>query len=94
MIAKRHKEIYWKVVEECLQMFHHLPADQAHAKAKTLRMAIEQAPEGVSANSIYHAEPFDVACDLAGNALDVESHRKEYESILKLHGSDFIPTPP
>jgi hypothetical protein len=94
MINKRHKEIFWTVVEACLEAFHHVPTAQAHAKTKAIRMAIEQAPPGVTGNSIYHAEPFDVACDLAGNSLDLHSNRQEYESILKLYGSDFAPHPP
>lgn len=29
----------------------------------------------------YHAEPFDVACDLADNSLDVRDHLNEYLEI-------------
>jgi hypothetical protein len=29
----------------------------------------------------YHAEPFDVACNLADNALDVKDHLDEYLEI-------------
>jgi hypothetical protein len=29
----------------------------------------------------YHAQPFDVACDLAGNPLDVKDYLVEYLEI-------------
>ena len=30
----------------------------------------------------YHAEPFEVACDLADHQLDYAAHREAYEAIL------------
>jgi hypothetical protein len=31
---------------------------------------------------IYHAEPFEMACDLADQPLDYAAHREAYEAIL------------
>ena len=94
MIKQQHKQVFWDVVEECLRAFHGFAPDAAHARVKSFRVTLDKAPRGVSRNSIYHAEPFDVACDLADNLLDLGQHRQQYESILKLHGSDFQGGPP
>jgi hypothetical protein len=34
----------------------------------------------------YHSEPFEVACNLAEQQLDLSKHREEYEEILRQHG--------
>ena len=34
---------------------------------------------------IYHAAPFDVACDLADSQLELESYQSEYNLILEQH---------
>ncbi len=36
---------------------------------------------GLQMDLFYHAEPFDVACNLADNALEVKDHLDEYLAI-------------
>jgi hypothetical protein len=76
------KEAFWKVVEDCLTEIHGLSLSEAGQRGRNLRAEIESPPQGLSSDIFYHAEPFDVACDLAGNRLDVLQHRDQYDLIL------------
>lgn len=75
------KEAFWRTVEECLVEFHHLPRAEAFRQVQELRVRLERPPLGLSGDVVYHDEPFDVACRLAGKALDLSSHRPRYEAI-------------
>jgi hypothetical protein len=83
MINKKQKDAFWTVVEKCLLEFHHIPETKAHTKTQALRTRIEQAPRSVSPSALYHAEPFDVACDIANQELDLSKYWPQYEAILK-----------
>ncbi len=72
---------YWQIVEECLVVFHELPRKQAQQLCANFRATIERPRRGISRDAIYHAEPFDVACNLAGNRLDLKEHFTRYEEI-------------
>jgi hypothetical protein len=81
----RLKEEYWEVVVDCLTRFHQFSAADARARSEKLRASIEAPPEGISSEIFYHAEPFDVACDLAKRRLDPSRYRAEYDQILRQH---------
>jgi hypothetical protein len=49
------------------------------------RRRIDSPPAGMSSELIYHAEPFDVACDVADTPLDLSQYRPSYDSILQRH---------
>jgi hypothetical protein len=85
VIDIKTKETFWRVVEECLIAIHGLTKPEAHRRSLDLRTRIETAPEGMSSDIFYHAEPFDVACDIAGNQLNVSQYRQQYELILHRH---------
>ena len=85
MIDTKAKETFWKVVEECLIAFHSLAKSEAHRRTLNLRTRIESAPAGMLSDIFYHAEPFDVACDIAGMPLDPAQYRQQYEPILHRH---------
>jgi metal-sulfur cluster biosynthetic enzyme len=85
MIDQQAKDAFWGVVEDCLVEIHHTPRWQAQALVKDLRKKIEQPPAGLQGDIIYHDEPFDVACDLAGNSLGLSPYRQKYETILSQH---------
>lgn len=85
MIDIKAKDTFWEVVEECLIAIHGLTKPEAHRRSLDLRTRIESAPAGMSSDIFYHAEPFDVACDIAGNQLDVSQYRPHYEPILQRH---------
>ena len=85
MIDIKAKDTFWDVVEECLIAIHGLAKAEAHRRSIDLRTRIESTPAGMSSDILYHAEPFDVACDIAGSQLDLAQYRQKYEPILNCH---------
>jgi hypothetical protein len=85
LIDPQVRDTFWKVVLDCLIELHGLSAFDATQRSRDLRNRIETAPAGMSAETFYHAEPFDVSCDLAGNQLDIAHHRTVYDAILQKH---------
>jgi hypothetical protein len=82
------RESFWAAVRECLIHFHRVPPSEAAGKVSSLRQRLAEAPAGSLSDMIYHAEPFDVACDLAGEPLDRTKFAGEYEEILDRY---FVP---
>jgi hypothetical protein len=82
MIDSQAKDAFWHVVEECLIEIHGLSQPDAHGRSMALRARIESPPSGMSSDIFYHAEPFDVACDIVGSQLDLAQYRPQYEPIL------------
>ncbi|HEX8904227.1 MAG TPA: hypothetical protein VF771_05255 [Longimicrobiaceae bacterium] len=76
------QESFWSAVRGCLVRFHRLSEIEAVRKVAEFRCRLEEAPPGVPLDMIYHAEPFDVACDLAGNHLDRSEVETEYIDLL------------
>jgi hypothetical protein len=72
---------YWLVVEECLRRFHSRSATEAKQLVSRLRRQVEQSTPTASRDLFYHAEPFDIACDLADHSLDVRHHLAEYVQL-------------
>jgi hypothetical protein len=85
MIDPKAKNTFWDVVEECLIEIHGLPRPDAHQRSMDLRSRIESPPSGMSSDIFYHAEPFDVACDIVGKPLDLAEYRRQYNPILSHH---------
>jgi hypothetical protein len=89
MIDLQARDEFWSVVEECLQQFHHVSAADAVQKTRELRWKLKSPPPGLptglASDLIYHDEPFDVACDLAGQQLDLDQYRSQYDTILSRH---------
>ena len=85
MIALKAKDAFWDVVEESLVEIHGLAKPDAHKRSMDLRTRIESPPTGMSSDIFYHAEPFDVACDIAGRQLDLSQYRLQYDLILNRH---------
>lgn len=81
----RAKDSFWQVVSDCLRDFHSFDAAKAQSECNDLRRRVEQSPIGIGGEVIYHDEPFDVACDIAGSKLDLAKHRKPYDLILQRH---------
>jgi hypothetical protein len=81
MIDIKAKETFWEVVVECLIAIHGFAKPEAHRRSRDLRTRIESAPAGMSSDIFYHAEPFDVACDIAGRPLDAAQYRQQYDSF-------------
>jgi hypothetical protein len=71
---------YWAVVEHCIREFHPKRSASALKKlAELQKMLMNRSLEEFEL--FFHAEPFDVACDLASHRLNVEDHMKRYLEI-------------
>jgi hypothetical protein len=79
------KDEFWNVVKDCLENIHRMNGYDAERKSEDLRRRIESPPPGISSEIFYHAEPFDVACDIAETYLDLQSYRNPYDQILARH---------
>ncbi|MFL5340516.1 MAG: hypothetical protein ACJ8F7_10230 [Gemmataceae bacterium] len=84
IIPKDEQNHFWNVVRQCIRSFHARCASTTLPKAGRLRKKVDGMPPE-QMEMFYHAEPFDVACDLAGNRLDVGKHLTEY---LRLRDPD------
>jgi hypothetical protein len=71
---------YWRVVRSCIRAFHPEQSANALRKATRLRRTVENLPRR-ELELFFHAEPFDVACDLAGHRLEVSEHLNRYLKI-------------
>jgi hypothetical protein len=84
VIPKDEQDHFWSVVRQCIRRFHTRRAVSTLPKATRLRKKVNGMPME-QMGLFYHAEPFDVACDLACNPLDVKDHLGEY---LKIRDAD------
>lgn len=82
MIDRKAADAFWHVVKACLIQFHKFSESEADQKIVALRKRIESPPTGMSSDMFYHAEPFDVACDIAEEQLKFEKCRQDYDIIL------------
>ncbi len=81
-ITRGAKEAFWSVVKDCLVQFHDLEIHAAEKKARTLRQKVEGTAEDHYLDIFYHAEPFDVACDIAEHQLDLSEYYPKYKKLL------------
>ena len=84
VIPKDEQDHFWCVVRECIRRFHGRRASSTLAAATRLRKKVNAMPVE-QMELFYHAEPFDVACNLADAPLDVKEHLHEY---LKIRDAD------
>jgi hypothetical protein len=80
VIPKDERDHFWSVVRQCIRRFHTRRAARTLAEATRLRKKVSGMPIE-QMDLFYHAEPFDVACNLADNALDVKDYLREYLEI-------------
>lgn len=81
------KDEFWAVVEDCLREFHEMRQEVIRRKAKKLRDAIERMKQA-EVEFFYHSEPFDVACEIAEDPLNVEDYLDRYLHIRdEKHGN-------
>jgi len=79
---------FWSVVEDCLVDFHHLERKLAAEKVTTLWTKLPGGPEPNGQQPslddiIYHAEPWYIACNLAGHELRISDNESGYREILR-----------
>lgn len=77
VIPKDEQDHFWSVVRKCIRAFHPGCASATLTEATRLRKSVDGMPLE-QMELFYHAEPFDVACNLAHQPLDVEDHLDEY----------------
>lgn len=75
------KTAFWQVVSDCLVEFHDYSSARARMDVLLLRGRMEESPAGIDPEMIYHSEPFDIACRLAEEEVQLEKHRLRYEEI-------------
>jgi len=80
IIPTVEQDHFWSIVRQCVRTFHTVDPSKTLAEATRLRRKVNEMPVE-QMELFYHAEPFDVACNLAGNALDVKDHLEEYIAI-------------
>lgn len=87
MIDPKAAEAFWQVVKACLTKFHGFSESEAEEASMSFRKRIESPPTGLSSEIFYHAEPFDVACDVASkpHPLNFSDYRDQYNLILDEH---------
>jgi hypothetical protein len=77
IVPKAAIDEFWAVVEDCLQEFHGIKSAAIQRKAGKMRQVVERMTRSEQ-ESFYHSEPFDVACEIADNPLNVEDHLARY----------------
>jgi hypothetical protein len=80
VIPKDEQDHFWSVVRQCIRKFHSRCASSTLAAATRLRKKVSGMPVE-QMELFYHAEPFDVACNLADNPLDAKVYLDEYLAI-------------
>ena len=93
-VPAKLKDAYWRVVTDCLVEFHGLPRIEAHRRVRELRAKVESPPVDPQmaeiyapelADLFYNTEPFYVAEDIAGQQLDEEKYKPQYQAIRRRH---------
>ena len=77
---------FWSVVGQCIHEFHARRSATALPRMAQLRQQLLNEPIE-EFELFFHSEPFDVACDLAGQPLKVEDHLDRYLEIRDLRDS-------
>jgi hypothetical protein len=80
VIPKEERDHFWSVVRQCIRRFHPGCASSTLPAATRLRKKVNAMPVE-QMELFYHAETFDVACNLADTPLDVRDHLDEYLEI-------------
>jgi hypothetical protein len=80
-----HSTYFWRAVHDCLVQFHHLESVQAQRRVRQFRLRLQEAPEDVDTELIFHEEPFALACRLMGQEELFPSGEEaaQYQEILK-----------
>jgi len=77
MLSANHTQ-YWETVKECLEQLHAFsPRNAAISIQEYLVFVISQNIE----NAIYHDEPYEVSCDIAGVEGKYKEHWGKYLKI-------------
>lgn len=76
---------FWDTVRDSLIELHGLSSADAARRVLGLRQRLNDRPTDNTLDIIYHAEPFDVACNLAEHEIRWEDHQAAYRAISDRH---------
>lgn len=76
---------FWQVVEDCLVDLFNQPRQQAREAWLSLAQHVESTPQRLPSDTFFHAEPYDVACDIADKEPDIIAALRDYNAILISH---------
>jgi len=93
MTMRQLAPAFWAAVEDCLVEFHRFSRSMAAEKVIDFRQRLEnisipstgerRGETGPAlADMIYHAEPWYLACNLAGEEIALAPNRTAYDEIL------------
>jgi hypothetical protein len=80
---------FWAAVEDCLVTFHQVNRREAAEKVTSLwrRLPTTKADSPSEfADMIYHAEPWQIACNLANQDLPIAEYQAAYQELLARNG--------
>lgn len=84
LLDSQNKENYWNTVTSCLVLLFEIEKEQAVELTLNLMMRIEKPDHGNPNELFYHAEPFDVAKDLAQKPnVRFQDYQEGYEEIVR-----------
>lgn len=82
MIPDLEVDAFWLATIECLLRYHGFTHEEATSGVAAFRHRIAQSPLPRPDEMVYHDEPFNIACDIAGRDLDRFAIIDEYERLL------------
>jgi hypothetical protein len=80
---------FWSAVEDCLVTFHQLDRPEAAEMVTSLWLRLPTAQDGAYPgfeDMIYHAEPWQIACNLANSDLLIAGYQEAYQALLMRNG--------
>jgi len=81
-MQEKSEQSYWATVKDCLRELHSFTPTKANNQIREYRKQIE----ALSIESaIYHDEPYEVACDIAGVSSENRADWERYQIIRKAH---------
>ncbi len=78
------EDVFWQRVILSLTDFHQFKLEKAQTKVSKFRKNFPAAETFDDLDMIYHASPFEIACDIAGQRLALTEFKAHYENILEL----------
>lgn len=80
------EDLFWEVVKDCLQEIYAVQAEEAAARSLAVRTKMQKSLPRKGQELFYHAEPLDVAADLACTGKHLtKADMKKYDAILARH---------
>ena len=80
---------FWAAVEECLVTFHERRPCEAAEMVTSLWRRLPTTLDNSApsfGDMIYHAEAWQIACNLANDDLSISDHKQEYQALLARNG--------